>query len=149
MIKSQCETAQDGCITTEKAIDDIKTEMGRVRNEILVLLCNIRKCYKKLQNIALNDNPLSELEYIDVIIADEKSQHKYGWQGRVSALLAMRQDAEAILAISTGDFDPGKAFLDLVDEQLTETPESEEAKQIEKAKSVFLEKYAPNQCTSL
>jgi hypothetical protein len=58
---------------------------------------NARSYINRLGQIAARPNPLSNVDYIDLLIQSEEQEHKVGWEGRVRYLRGLRE-----LAI-TGD----------------------------------------------
>ena len=46
------------------------------------MVSDVRGYINKLNAIALRPNPLSDLDYIDLLIESEKNEQKYGWEQR-------------------------------------------------------------------
>ena len=51
--------------------------------QIFALIEQITACIKRLNEIALKPNPLTEIEYLDLLIQSEEIEAKPGWQRRV------------------------------------------------------------------
>merc|ERR1712232_781920 len=66
----------------------------------------VREGLLRLQQIALRDDPLSHLDYIDQLIQAEKQEAKPGWQQRSSQLHNLRQQAEHLEQLKDPNFDP-------------------------------------------
>ena len=60
------------------------------------LIDSVRKSLKRLTEIALKPNPLTEIEYLDLLIQCEESEAKPGYQHRVAQYRKIRQDAEIL-----------------------------------------------------
>ena len=67
-----------------------------------------RKFYTS--RIALQNDPLQQVDYLDLLIESEKSQAKPGWKDRVSALLKTRDEAVEINRLGKPGFDPWKKY---------------------------------------
>ncbi|NEQ41112.1 MAG: hypothetical protein F6K40_34855 [Okeania sp. SIO3I5] len=52
-----------------------------------------QRSLRRLDEIALKPNPLTELEYIDLLIESEKQEAKFGWQERVKYYQGAREFA--------------------------------------------------------
>lgn len=61
-------------------------EECRLRNEVKTLLRRSAQCLDRLREISVKPNPLSTLEYIDLLINGERSETKQGWEEQVGAL---------------------------------------------------------------
>jgi hypothetical protein len=51
-------------------------------------------CIQRLDEIALRPHPFSAPDYIDLMIATEKQEHRPGYQQRIATLQKLRQMAE-------------------------------------------------------
>jgi len=77
----------------------IQEEHRNIRKNVMDLVKQIHDINLNLQKIAIRDNPLSVLGYIDMLIDSEKDECKTGWRERVKALMEVRKDAEMLEAI--------------------------------------------------
>ena len=55
-----------------------------------------RRCIERLDEIALRQNPMSKVEYINLLIESEKEQKREGFSERISILEKLRDQAELI-----------------------------------------------------
>ena len=56
------------------------------------MVSDVRGYINKLNAIALRPNPLSDLDYIDLLIESEKNEKKYGWVERLKLYNKMRKE---------------------------------------------------------
>lgn len=77
--------------SVQEVINKLNNEYKQVQDKVVELVETSGKCLNRLKEIALKPNPLSTLEYIDMLIEAEKSEAKPGWKKRVETLMAMRE----------------------------------------------------------
>ena len=58
-----------------------------------------RTCLDILQKIALKPNPLTQVDYIELMIESEKNQKKEGWKERVKFLNKAREQAVMLMTV--------------------------------------------------
>lgn len=102
-IRVRYEKAQEKKLSAQNLVDKIKAEYESVQQKVLGLAESVRKSLQKLQEIALRPDPLTILEYIDMLVQNEKGQGKPGWLERVQQLNQLRQRAEHIKDIASGN----------------------------------------------
>ena len=108
--------------TEERTYDDLKRRFDKateMKSRMQVIVANIqakiRSTYDKtmrladqarqtlehLDEIALRPNPLSQVEYIDLLIQSEKDEAKDGYKERIQYLKAIREKAELLSLIAS------------------------------------------------
>ena len=95
-IKKKYYTAVDGKTEVESVIANMETN---IRLHFRMMLQNIQKvhhCVKRLDEIALKHNPLSDLGYINLLIESEKQDGKLGFEKRVHYYRELRKQAVLI-----------------------------------------------------
>ncbi|MPC41606.1 uncharacterized protein LOC123509483 [Portunus trituberculatus] len=102
-IRVRYEKAQEKKLSAQSLIDRIKTEFDSVQKNILTMADSVRKSLQRLKEIALRPDPLTTLEYIDMLKENEKRQAKPGWLERIGQLDQLRQRAEHIKDIASGN----------------------------------------------
>ena len=102
-LKERYDTAKEGESSAEAMISNIKGELEYLEDQVLKMVDKARKSLVRLDEIALKPNPLSEVDYIDKLIASEELQHKPGWLERVNAYKQLRKRAELLRQIKTHD----------------------------------------------
>jgi len=89
-------------------IGAIQDDYRKSKEAVNKLIQEVHQNVKRLQEIALKDNPLSTIEYIDLLIDSEKSEAKPGFKERIQGLLEVRQDAVVLKEVMEKgtDFNP-------------------------------------------
>ncbi|XP_045139115.1 uncharacterized protein LOC123520669 [Portunus trituberculatus] len=104
-IRERYEKAKGKKLTTQNLIDEIQAEYDEGQKKTLHMANCVRKSLERLREIALRPDPLSTVEYIDMMIKTEEREGKAGWQERVTQLNQIRRMAEQLKDIETGNFD--------------------------------------------
>ncbi len=102
-LKVRYDRAQTGKNKAKSMIDRNREALNGVRQDTLENITLVRRCITRLGEIALKPNPLTLVEYIDILIESEKSEHKDGWLERVSQLKNLRSDSELLQRIQTSE----------------------------------------------
>ena len=84
-LKKNLSDAIQGKNEIEAIISDIEKELEMLQGVIVGMVREAKRSLERLQEVALKPNPLSETEYIDLLIKDEKSEKKPGFIERVKA----------------------------------------------------------------
>jgi hypothetical protein len=99
----------------------LRSVIGKVRgafsslgNKVMKMVSDVRGYINKLNAIALRPNPLSDLDYIDLLIESEKSERKYGWEQRLKLYYKMRKEAELMRQTANANFRPWGEDEDIV-----------------------------------
>ena len=85
-------------------VEKIKTASNELRLENLKLVNQVRKSVSELQKIALWANPLSEIQYIELLIQTELDEKKIGFEDRINVLEEMKREAIALQNITMDTF---------------------------------------------
>lgn len=67
----------------EEMIKKNEEALHEVQKEVWAMVDKIRRSNEKLAEIVLRPNPLSDIDYIQLLIETEKMEHREGWQNRV------------------------------------------------------------------
>lgn len=92
---------------------DIQVKCLKVQEEI-------KKSVDRLKQIGLNSNPLSQNDYIDLLIESEKNQRKPGWQGRIRGLEGLKNIHQTIKEAYESKNNKIKKFSDFEEQYLKE-----------------------------
>ena len=98
-LKRRYETAQSDKNKSQSMITSNEGILTQLQAEVYSLVDNIRTSIHRLDEIALRPNPLSDIEYIDLLIESEKREHNYGWQSRVRQYEKIRKEAQVLKKI--------------------------------------------------
>ena len=93
-LKARYETAVSGKMKEEAIIARLREEIEKCQNETLSVINEVKSCLERLNEIALRPNPITEVEYIDILIESKKQEKKLGWKEEVRALMKLRETAE-------------------------------------------------------
>ncbi|CAL8366446.1 unnamed protein product [Boreogadus saida] len=89
-LKDKYQNAEKGIKSVNDIIRQMEKEHASLEEDVLILIDDSAQCLNTLKEIALKPNPLSTLEYIDLLIEGEKSEAKDGFQERITKLKGMR-----------------------------------------------------------
>ncbi len=98
-LKDRYDTAREGESQAETMINNIKDDVNSLEIIVLGLVNKARKSLMRLDEIALKPNPLSEVDYIDLLIQSEEQQCRHGWMERVAAFKTLRKRASLMRKI--------------------------------------------------
>ena len=90
----------------EQAIKEVQSELEAVKNQIESNLFEITVSIETLNRIALRNNHLSQIDYLDFLIQSEKHRARPGWKERVGCLEAYLEHAKILHDIYQRQFDP-------------------------------------------
>lgn len=99
-LRQRYEQATSKKTSKEQIIDGIKKELQALEDEVKGLIQQAKKHLERLNSIALRPINLSEMDYIDLLIEQEKNEGKQGFLERVKALEGFRKQAELVAAVS-------------------------------------------------
>lgn len=78
----------------ERIIDGLHNELADLSITVYKDVREARRCIERLGEIALKPNPMTEVEYIDLLIESEKQEKRKGYENRISAYKKMRKQAQ-------------------------------------------------------
>ena len=81
-------------------ISKMESNQQFVRTKVLQMVQTIKQSLHRLDEIALKPNPLTEVEYIELLIQSEKDQCKPGWQQRIKCYEEVKQQAMLLKTVS-------------------------------------------------
>ena len=77
----------------EAVMNKMEMDLNKRGVEVIETIERARQSLERLQEIALRPDPLSEVEYIDILIESEKLEARPGWSNRVTTLHDVREQA--------------------------------------------------------
>ena len=93
-MKAKYLSAKEQVEMVSSILEKIKTKYNEVMEENEKLVANVKDCINKLKEIALKPNPISEIEYINILIENETDGRRDGYKERVKILAELRDKAE-------------------------------------------------------
>ncbi|PIK36812.1 hypothetical protein BSL78_26358 [Apostichopus japonicus] len=109
-LKANYEAASGKKLTAEEMIRKALDGYQKVKCQLVYYTDQVRKSLERLQEIALKPNPLSTVEYIDILIMSEESQRLTGWKDRINKLNEVRKHAETLKSLAKPGYDPLKKY---------------------------------------
>ena len=88
--------AKSGKAHAENKISKMEEELKVMHQAVFHNIRQARECLQRLDEITLKPNPLTEVEYIDLLIKSEEQQKKPGWKNRVDYFYQVRQQAQLL-----------------------------------------------------
>lgn len=82
-LKKRYHIAKEGKHTKESLVKKITAEKRQLEKEVLSYIEEAHSCLQNLDAMALKPNPLSQVQYIELLIQAEKLDLRIGWQDRV------------------------------------------------------------------
>ena len=81
-VKAKYEKAKQTTLTHKELVDAMVEDYASLQLRVSKLLDEVRKSVNLLRQIALRDDPLSQIDYIDLMIQSEEQGHKPGYKER-------------------------------------------------------------------
>ena len=113
-LRQRYEVATSKKTTKEQIIDGIKTQLEKLEKEVSVLIQKAKKHLQRLNEIALRPVNLSEVDYIDLLIEQEKNEGKSGFLERVKALEGFRKQAVLVTTVSNVQLQANTSVFELL-----------------------------------
>ena len=93
-LKRNYAEAVQGKIRVESMITTIEDRLMQLDQFVMQMMSEVRKSSERLDQIALKPNPLTEVEYIDLLIESEKLEKKPGYLDHIKYYEQVRQSAQ-------------------------------------------------------
>ena len=101
-LKRKYDTAKSGKEKAEAMLTLNEEKLINMQVEVYLLIEQAQKSIRRLEEIALKPNPLTELEYLDLLIESEKQEAKPGYDKRVKQYMEIRKNAELYQKVASG-----------------------------------------------
>ncbi|XP_052105230.1 uncharacterized protein LOC127738139 [Mytilus californianus] len=105
-LKKKYEVAQKEAQKHKCVLGKVKTAFTTLGQDVMKMVHEVRCYINKLNDIALRPNPLSDKDYIDLLIESEKSEKKYGWDKRINLYYKLREEAELLEQMNQQNYQP-------------------------------------------
>jgi hypothetical protein len=93
-IRQQYQGAKNEALTNEQLLARIEKEIKKHESQLMELMKSPYPCIQRLDEIALRPHSFSAPNYIDLLIAAEKQEHRPGYQQRIVTLHKLREMAD-------------------------------------------------------
>ena len=84
------------CKQMMKSIED---SLQDVHVQVYATIVRAQQCLRRLDEIALKPNPLTQVEYLELLIESEKREAKPGWKQRIQYLEEAKRHAEILSTV--------------------------------------------------
>lgn len=95
-LKKKYHKAMKKKATTKQMITVLDLALQKVHEQVLNMIKQAQQSVRRLDEIALKPNPLTEVEYIDLLIESEKRSVNPGWQQRINYYEEAKRQAEML-----------------------------------------------------
>ena len=85
--------------TSHDMLQTLERCLNELRLKVLSDMYKVRQCLRRLDEIAFKPNPLTEVQYIELLIENEKKEGRAGWMDRVRAFEDVKKKAEMFTKI--------------------------------------------------
>ena len=92
-LKRKYESATEGKSKVESMIGKLDEELEKMHEDVMNNILKAQQCIRRLDEIALKRNPLSNVEYIELLIESEKQTANHGWKQRIQYLEEAKRQA--------------------------------------------------------
>ena len=120
-LEEKYKDAKEGKATAEKMISRIKQKVTVTFDNICKSISKAQSCIERLEKIALKPDPLTEMQYIELMIKSEKNSRKVGWEQRVQCYENAKKAAEIMAKARQGEL-PSAMRDALTDDLLKDIP---------------------------
>ncbi len=93
-LKEKYDMAVSGRSRVENMLTKLQEEYHKLRVKVVTNMYEVRVCLHRLDEIALKPNPLTELDYIELLIENEKREGRPGFKDRVDAYEQLKGKAK-------------------------------------------------------
>ena len=100
-LKKKYYQAVAGKTKKESMMMSIDDQLKGVHTEVLTMIKQVQRCLGRLHKIALKPNPLTEVDFLDLLIESEKQQADPGWSHRVKYYESAKQQAVMLQRLQT------------------------------------------------
>jgi hypothetical protein len=104
-IQKKYNLAKEKKSDVQKVVKQMEAYLESLHQQVLRDIREVRNCLERLNKIALKPNPLTDTEYIDLIIQSEKSEKKLGYDQRIEYLLKIKQQAQFMANLTDQELD--------------------------------------------
>lgn len=105
-LKKKYQLATGKVQSQSENLKKVKSAFIELQKTVTDHITEVRKCINELEKIALKPCPLTDVEYIDILINSEKSDAREGFLHRIKLLEIFRKQAEMIQKAKSGNYKP-------------------------------------------
>ena len=98
-LKRKYETALSGKNKVKGMIDRLEEYLKALHTKVLTMIVKAQQSLRRLDEISLKPNPLTQIEYLELLIESEKNEAKEGWKQRVQYFEEAKHQAEILAKV--------------------------------------------------
>ena len=102
-LRKKYKQAVSGKSQVESMISNIENYLENVAEEVFAMVMRVQGSIKRLDQIALRPDPLTETEYLETLIESEKREKKAGWKQRISFYEKAKEQARILSKLKNND----------------------------------------------
>ena len=95
-LKKKYDKAVSGKTQVQSMIENLDQYLVNVHTTVMGMIVKAQQSLRRLDEIALKPNPLTQLQYLELLIESEKNEAKPGWQKRVQYYEEAKRQAEML-----------------------------------------------------
>ena len=95
-LKQKYHKAVKGKATCKQMMKSIEDSLQEVHIQVYTTIVTAQQSLRRLDEIALKPNPLTQVEYLELLIESEKREAKPGWKQRIQYLEEAKRHAEIL-----------------------------------------------------
>ena len=92
--------AESGKQRVERLLSEKQQQLHALEVEVYGLVKQVQDSNERLSEIALKPNPLTETDYLELLIASEEQEKKPGWKERVKQYRVLLKEAAVLKSVS-------------------------------------------------
>ena len=108
-LKKKYQEGVKGKKTVKEMVDKIKNDIVAMREDVNEMMKTVRGSLEELNKIALRTSPLTEEDYLEMLIRSEKEQQKAGYLDRIKFYQQALRSAQ-ILSLAQGSKEKNNMF---------------------------------------
>ena len=101
-LKKRYKDAESGKNEKETMVANMEKHLEFLYTKVLEMVQEVKRSLNRLDEIALKANPLTEVEYIELLIESEKQQAKDGYQQRIQYYEEVKKQANLVRTVKAG-----------------------------------------------
>ena len=102
-LKKKYETAISGKSKVQGMIAQLEDFLQDVHSRVMTMIYQAQQSLFRLDEIALKPNPLTQVQYLELLIESEKNEAKPGWKQRVEYYQEAKRQAEILSKVKDVD----------------------------------------------
>lgn len=101
--------AESGHNEKMSVVQGLKNHWEKLSKRVIEMMSQVRCSLMRLDQIALRPSPMTNVEYMELLIEAERSEAKSGFLRRIQVLEALKNEAELMRKVQNPDYNPFKA----------------------------------------